>query len=103
MEELLPGVFNAAGLMVPSTIPPPPMPFIDDVAGAAAEYMVASLSNPQPWPRPSRRTNGAGARWRPQQDPSGMATATATRAAGAVLIRTSGAMCRMQASRARKA
>ena len=44
MERNLPGVFSAAGLMVPdpSMIPPPPIPFIDDVAGiGGAEYMVS--------------------------------------------------------------
>ena len=43
MERNLPGVFSAAGLMVPDpSIIPPPIPFIEDVAGiGGAEYMVA--------------------------------------------------------------
>ena len=43
MERNLPGVFSAAGLMVPEpSIIPPPIPFIEDVAGiGGAEYMVA--------------------------------------------------------------
>ena len=44
MEEILPGAFNAAGLMVPSIIPLP-MPFIDDVAGTLAAYMVAKVGH----------------------------------------------------------
>ena len=42
MERNLPGVFSAAGLMVPDpSMIPPPIPFIDDVAGiGGAEYMV---------------------------------------------------------------
>ena len=37
----LPGVFNAAGLMVPepSFIMPPPIPFIEDETGCDVEYM----------------------------------------------------------------
>ena len=43
MERNLPGVFNAAGLMVPDpSISAAPIPFIDDVAGiGGAEYMVS--------------------------------------------------------------
>ena len=52
--------------MVPSAMPPP-MPFIDDVAGAAVVYMVANPSRPQPCPWPGCRTDGAGARKRPPQ------------------------------------
>lgn len=44
-REKLPGVFNAAGLMVPDpSIMLPPIPFIDDDGGSGAEYMVASLA-----------------------------------------------------------
>ena len=48
MEGKLPGVFNAAGLIVPEpSIIPPPIPFIDDVAGiGGAEYMVAGERKP---------------------------------------------------------
>ena len=37
----IPGVFNAAGLMVPepSFIIPPPIPFIEDETGCDVEYM----------------------------------------------------------------
>ncbi len=41
MKGNLPGVFSAAGLMVPS-IMPLPIPFIDGVTGTV-EYMVASV------------------------------------------------------------
>lgn len=43
MERNLPGVFNAAGLMVPDpSTSAAPIPFIDDVAGiGGAEYMVS--------------------------------------------------------------
>ena len=86
MEEGLPDVFSAAGLMVPSIIPPP-MPFMEEVAGAAAEYMVAKVSGsgeevaPRVRERESARSR-IRAEWRQRRG---------QKTTGAVLIRTSGA------------
>lgn len=101
MEENLPGVFNAAGLMVPSIIPLP-MPFIDDVvAGTVAEYMVANVANPCVFGRQSCSPEGPTAPKCRQQNHGEMATAMPVQLA--VLTVNAGASCRMQASRARKA
>ena len=48
MEKYLPGVFSAAGLIVPDpSIKPPPMPFTGEDAGieeCEVEYIVATAS-----------------------------------------------------------
>ncbi|MCJ1273669.1 hypothetical protein MMC21_001462 [Puttea exsequens] len=48
MEDYLPGVFSAAGLIVPDpSIKPPPIPFIDADAGTEecdVEYIVTNAS-----------------------------------------------------------
>lgn len=73
MEENLPGVFSAAGFMVPS-IMPLPIPFMDDVAGTAAEYIAVSLCRLCLAGRSSCRNYSGGARKRPQPKGGGMAT-----------------------------
>ena len=63
MERNVPGVFKAAGLIVPDpSISPPPIPFIDVEAGSGVEYMVASVSALLVC-----RTDRAGARKRTKQ------------------------------------
>ena len=65
MERNLPGVFNAAGLMVPDpSISAAPIPFIDDVAGiGGAEYMMPG--GRKAGGRVERRTDRAGTHPRP--------------------------------------
>lgn len=56
-KRVLPGVFNAAGLMVPEpSIMPPPMPlFIDVDTGCVAEYMTTNGLGLGPSPKSSHR------------------------------------------------
>lgn len=44
VEVVIPGVFSAAGLMVPepSSIMPLPMPFIEEETGCEVEYMITN-------------------------------------------------------------
>ena len=94
MERNLPGVFSAAGLMVPDpSINPPPIPFIDDVAGiGGAEYMVGSsawtawmppiLSHRPCW---YAKAPVAGLRWMATLDTAVMTECVLTRGPGASL------------------
>ena len=68
MDRALPGVFNAAGLMVPEpSIMPPPIPlFIDVDTGCEAEYMTTNGLGSVTVAK-GRRTDLAGARKRPLQ------------------------------------